>query len=231
MTTPPPLHQPPPPYPPAPNGPKKTPVWVWIAAAIGGIILLAVIAVGLLGYYAVQKVQEVANNPSAAAALLSKLDPDLEVLDVDETKKVIRVRNRRNNEEVTLNLNDILQGKLKISHEGKDGVESFELGGKVKLPSWLPAYAGAEMKSIGAGSSDKDGASGGMASFETTDAADKVIAFYRAELEKRNFKVEEGVQATGTSVLIMKSESGDMATITATPLVDKTNVTLIYANK
>ena len=207
--------------------PKKTPVWVWILAAVGGVILLATIGVGLLGYYAVQKVREVASNPASAAAIISKIDPDLEVLDVDENKKVIRVRNKRNNEEVTLNLNDILQGKLKISHEGKDGVETFEVGGKVKLPSWLPAYPGADLKGIGAGHSDKEGA-GGLATFDTADAPEKVMAFYREGLQKRGFQQQEGVEAKGASMLIMKSESGDMATITATAGGDKTQVSLLW---
>ncbi len=222
MTTPPPM--------PMGQGPKKTPVWVWILAAVGGMILLLTIGLGLLGYYAVQKVKEVAANPSAAAAILSKIDPDLEVLDIDDGKKIIRVRNKRNNEEVTLNLNDILQGKLKIQHEGKDGVESFELGGKVKLPSWLPAYPGAELKGIGAGRSDKDGA-GGLGTFDTADPAEKVIAFYQAALEKRQFHKDEGVSASGTSVLVMKNDSGDMATITATPIGDSTKVTVLYGSK
>ena len=113
MTTPPPI------YPPSPiEGPKKTPLWLWILAAVGGLMVLAVIAISLLGYYALKTVKQMATNPTAAAALLSKIDPDLEVLDVDENKKVIHVRNKRNNEEVTLNMSDILQGKLKISHEG-----------------------------------------------------------------------------------------------------------------
>ena len=178
MTTPPPMYPPPP-----IEGPKKTPVWVWILAAVGVLIVLGVIAVSLLGYYAIHKLKEVANSPIAAAALLSKIDPDLEVLDVDENKKVIHVRNKRNNEEVTLNMSDILQGKLKISHEGKDGVESFELGGKVKLPTWLSAYPGVEPRGIGATRSDK-GSGGGMFSFESSDAPEKILAFYKTGLEK-----------------------------------------------
>ena len=225
MTTPPPLFPPPP-----IEGPKKTPVWVWILAAVGGLIVLGVIAISLLGYYAFQKVKEVATNPTAAAALLSKIDPDLEVLDVDEDKKVIRVRNKRNNEEVTLNMSDILQGKLKISHEGKDGVESFELGGKVKLPAWLPAYPGAEPKGIGAARSDKQGA-GGMFSFESADAPEKILAFYKEGLEKRGFKAEDSVQVTGSaSVLIMKSEN-EGATITVTPNGSHSQVTVLYGGK
>lgn len=226
MTTPPPMYPPPP-----IEGPKKTPVWVWILAAVGGLIVLGVIAISLLGYYAFQKVKEVATNPTAAAALLSKIDPDLEVLDVDEDKKVIRVRNKRNNEEVTLNMSDILQGKLKISHEGKDGVESFELGGKVKLPTWLPAYPGVEPKGIGAARSDKEGSSGGMFSFESSDAPEKILAFYKEDLEKRGFKAENGIQVTGgASVVIMKSEN-EGATITVTPNSSHSQVTVLYGAK
>ena len=226
MTTPPPL------YPPSPiEGPKKTPVWVWILAAVGGLIVLGVVAISLLGYYALKTVEKMVTNPTAAAALLSKIDPDLEVLDVDENKKVIHVRNKRNNEEVTLNMSDILQGKLKISHEGKNGVESFELGGKVNLPTWLPAYPGVEPKGIGAARSDKEGSSGGMFSFESADAPEKILAFYREGLEKRGFKAENGIQVTGgASVIIMKGENAG-ATITVTPNSSRSQVTVIYGGK
>ncbi len=227
MTTPPPM------YPPAsmPEGPKKTPVWVWILAAVGGVIVLGIIAISLLGYYAFQKVKEVANSPTAAAALIAKIDPDLEVLDVDESKKVIRVRNKKNNEEVTLNMSDILEGKLKVSHEGKDGVESFELGGKVKLPNWLPPYPGAEPKGIGAAKSDKEG-EGGMFTFESSDAPDKILAFYKEGLSKKGFleKEQEGVKVASALVLAMKSEN-EGATITVTPNGSNSQVTVIYGGK
>jgi hypothetical protein len=216
--------------PPPPEGPKKTPVWVWILAAAGGVIVLGIIAIGLLSYYAFQKVKEVATNPAAAAALIAKIDPNLEVLDVDENKKIIRVRNRQNNEEVTLNMADIMQGKLKLSHDGKDGVESVEIGGQVKLPNWMPKYPGSDPKGIGAASSDKDG-SGGMFSFETSDSPDKILAFYKEALEKRGFKNEEGGHAGGTAVLVMKSEGEGGATVTVTPQGSASQVTVLYGSK
>lgn len=226
MTTPPPMN------PPAaqPEGPKKTPIWVWILAAVGGMIVLGIIAISLLGYYAFQKVKEVADSPTAAAALLAKIDPDLEVLEVDEKKKVIRVRSKKDNEELTLNMADILQGKLKVSKEGKDGVESFELGGQVKLPSWLPAYPGANPKGIGAASS-KDG-EGGVFGFESADAPEKILAFYREGLTKKGFleKEQEEVKAAAAFVLSMKSESEGVS-ITVTPSGSNSQVTVVYGGK
>jgi hypothetical protein len=216
--------------PPPPEGPKKTPVWVWVIAAIGGVIILGVIAVSLLTYYAFRTVQEVVTNPSAAAALLAKIDPNLEVIDVDEDKKTLRVRNKKNNEEVTINLNDLTSGKFKISHEGKDGVETMEIGGKVKVPSWLPKYPGADIKGIGSMSSDKEG-HGGMFAFETPDPAEKIHAFYRQGLEKEGFKVEQGAHSPGSAVLMMKAENDGGATITVTPSGSGSQVTVLYGRK
>ncbi len=226
MTTPPPLVTPP-----VPDGPKKTPVWVWILAAVGGVILLGIVAFGLLSYYVFKKVTEVATNPAAAAALISKIDPNLEVLDVDENKKVLRVRNRQNNEEVVISLADLQAGRLKISKEGKDGLESVEIGGQVKLPSWMPKYPGVEMKGIGAMRSDKEG-DGGMFTFETSDPADKILAFYKEGLEKSGFKADESAQvAAGASVLMMKSDHDGGATVTITPGSGHSNVTVLYGRK
>jgi hypothetical protein len=227
MTTPPPMYAPPP-----TEGPKKTPVWVWILAAVGGMILLGVIAISLLTYYAVRTVQQVATNPAAAAAILSKIDPNLEVLDVDEDKKIIRVRNKRNNEETILNLNDIMSGRLKISHEGRDGTETVEIGGKVNLPGWLPKYPGVDVKGIGAMSSDKEGA-GGMFTFETPDSAEKIHAFYREGLEKQGFKVDQNTEGhvVGAAVLKMKSDDDGGAMVTVTPGGAGSQVTVFYGRK
>lgn len=226
MTTPPPLVTPP-----LPDGPKKTPVWVWILAAVGGVIVLGIVAFGLLSYYVFKKVTEVATNPAAAAALISKIDPNLEVLDVDENKKVLRVRNRQNNEEVVISLADLQAGRLKISKEGKDGLESVEIGGQVKLPTWMPKYPDVEFKGIGAVSSDKEG-DGGMFTFETGDPADKIISFYREGLEKRGFKADEGTHGgAGTAVLMMKSDADGGATVTVTPANGRSNVTVLYGRK
>ena len=225
MTLPPPMYAVPP-----PEGPKKTPVWVWVVAAVGGVILLGIIAISLLGYYALRTVKEVATNPAAAAALLARIDPNLEVLDVDQNKKIIRVRNKQNNEEVTLNLNDILQGRVQVSHQGKDGVESMELGGKVNLPAWMPKYPGVEPKGLGSMKSDTGGG-GGMFTFETADSAEKIHAFYRGALEKQGFKQEDGVHVAGTSALVMKSESGGGITVNVVEMGKGSQATVIYGAK
>lgn len=212
----------------APPPRKKTPVWVWVLAGVAGCVVLVVMSFIALGLFALNKVAEVAQNPRQLAALVSKLDPDLEVMDVDESKKTIRVRNKRKDEEVTISLDDLREGKLRVTKEGRDGVESLELGGKLNLPNWVPKFPGVEPRSLGAAQSDTRG-EGGAFTFTTTVSREKIVAFYRDGLEKRGLAVKA---STGDQALAMSSEDGALhATVTIQEPGDERRVTVFYGEK
>ena len=187
----------------APPQKKKTPVWVWILAGIGGAIALLILLVVGAGLFFVSKVAELAQNPAELGKLIARANPDLELLDSDAGKKILRVRNKRDGSTVTLKLEDILTGKLQVSKEDKDGLETVELGGKMKLPNWVPKFPGVEPASLGSAQSDKQG-EGGLFTFTTSVSAEKIRAFYQEGFEKRGLAVK--VEAGGKAALMMQSE-------------------------
>jgi hypothetical protein len=184
---------------------RKAPVWVWILTGIAGVMLLALVGLLAAGWFVAKQVVTLAENPRQLAGVIEKADPNLEVLDVDDQKKTIRVRNKKDDTVVTLSLEDVLQGKLSVSREGKDGVERFELGGKVDLPNWVPKFPDAEPRGLGSAQSEQEG-EGGVFQITTNAPAEKVLAFYREGFAKRGLSVVEP-ESTGGK-LVMRSEDG-----------------------
>ena len=96
-----------------------------------------------------------------------------------------------------------------ITFEGKDGEGKITFGdaaAKEGLPLGLPVYPGGEVKGAFMGGSDKDG-SGGMATVMTKAAPATVVDFYKAEAEKRGFKIK--TQSTTST------DKGNMASFSA----------------
>ena len=107
-----------------------------------------------------------------------------------------------------------------ITFEGKDGAGKVVFGDaavKQGLPLGLPVYPGGEVRGAFMGSSEKDGSAGGMASVVTADPPAKVIAFYRAEAEKRGMKVKTTATADDTSTFSAKGANGASLVVTTTP--------------
>ncbi len=114
-----------------------------------------------------------------------------------------------------------------ITFEGKDGEGKITFGdaaAKEGLPLGLPVYPGGEVKGAFMGGSDKEGTGGGMATVMIKDTPTKVTAFYKAEAEKRGFKIN--TQSTSTSdkgeTASFSAKGGNDATlmVTATPNED-----------
>lgn len=209
--------------------PKKTPVWVWVLAGIAGAILLLVVAVVGAGVFVANKVLDVAQNPRELAKVIAAADPNLEMVDVDDAKKTIRVRDKKNGTVVTLTLSDLLQGKLSLVKEGKDGTESVEIGGKLNLPNWVPAFPGVEPRSLGSAHSDKEG-EGGIFTFTTNVSAEKIRAFYQDGLGKRGLTVK--AKAGEAKAWVMSNDDDGLhASVTVDDRGGERQVTVAYGEK
>lgn len=92
-----------------------------------------------------------------------------------------------------------------------DGEAHIETGEGVRMPMGLPAYPGAN--STGGMSVTATGEAGGglngMVAFETRDAPEKVIAFYRAAAARAGKKIEN--EMTMGDMRMIGSGSGDGA--------------------
>ena len=217
----------PPPFAP---GKKKTPAWVWILAAVAGMIALLVIAVAAVGFFVVSKVADLAQNPKELGRIVAQANPDLEVVEADAGKKTLRVHNKKDGTTVTIKLDDVMRGKLSIVKEGQDGVESVEIGGgKVNLPNWVPKFPGVEPKSLGSAQSAKEG-EGGIFTFTTNLSKEKIHAFYREGLEKRGLTVKES-DGAGHALVMHSEEDGLHAAISVQEDGGESRVTVAYGEK
>ena len=205
-------------YPGQPGQPpaQKSKTWIWVLGGCGTIILVGVVAAAVLGYLAYRKGQEVVNdmekNPAMAVAKMAvALNRDVETVSVDEARGTMTVRDKKTGKVVTLNFDDVKNGKFTIKGEGDENVTfeaksgegagsgSFEVKtdrGSVKfgagssaenLPDWLPSYPGANA----AGTYSMQGSDGSAGTFAltTSDSIDQVISYYETELKDKGFKV------------------------------------------
>ncbi|HQT93623.1 MAG TPA: hypothetical protein PK435_03240 [Thermoanaerobaculaceae bacterium] len=244
---------PPPAQPAAPAPQKKgTSPLVWILGGCGGVLVLAAIAFGVMTYFVVHKVKGYAasatKNPAVFAAKLAvAANPDLEVVASDDESGTVTIRNKKTGEEITMNAADIKNGRLKFKNEkgeevtfegsgqkGKEGLRIKSSKGTmafgdveaVKMPAWVPVYAGAKVMAS-TRQKTEDGFTGTY-SFQTPDAAAAVLARYESELDGAGFAVER--QSAGALGSLHAKADGGARTVSvsAIPIGATTHVTVEY---
>lgn len=245
----------PPPSPPAAGPPKRgfSPV-VIVLLVLAGLFLVAGLAVLAGGLFLVHKAKQAGvdadlmqTNPGLAVAkMLAATNPDIELVDVDDAAGKVTLREKSSGRTVTLDFEQIRQGKISFetdegeagtisAQEGggrvtsRSGTVEWHAGGEVRLPAWLPAYPGAEVR----GSTTSHTSEGEFVStiLLTQDPVERVSTFYRRALERAGMKVEvashtEGgradvISAAGSdnrrraSVIVGREDEGTVITLTA----------------
>ncbi len=145
----------------------------------------------------------------ATARMIVKLNPELEEVSTDEEAGTITVRNKESGQEITVNFEDIKDGKFSWStDEGEVTVDASELedsgsltvtkddGGVIfstgetsteDLPDWVPVYPGTEPASRHT-MKTAESFSGGF-EVETSDTVAEVLEFYRAKLDADGYTI------------------------------------------
>ena len=232
----------PPPPPGAPAPKKGMGPLGWIAIGCGAIAVLGIIAFLAMGWFVKKQVDKYQDNPAMAAAeLIVRANPDLELVSSDPEKGTMTVKNKQTGEVVTINAEDINEGKITFeTAEGKTEVDASSSGesGSVKvtgpegaevtwggeapkdLPSWVPIYPGGDVQAA----LDATNAEGRTASFSvtTSDSVDEVVEFYESKLGEAGLKVEKTT---------MESAGQRSAILTARSADDKQNVTAMVGQQ
>lgn len=194
-----------------PQGKKGLPVIAWIAIGCGGLVVAGIAVFMIIGWLAVNKMKDVAEdfegNPTKAAAeLVVGMNPDLEMVSSDDDAGTLTIREKSSGKVVTVNYEDIRQGKITFeSDEGTvelsgqaQGDQGFmtiktdegetRIGGGGDIPTWVPAHpATTTRQSL----YQAEGPRGemGHAAFAVGASVDEVVEFYRSELEGSGYEV------------------------------------------
>jgi uncharacterized protein YfiM (DUF2279 family) len=230
--------------PPAPGQKKKMSALGWIAIGCGAIAIIGILALGgaafIGGRFLKNKAAEFEKNPAVAGAeLLIRANPDVELVKSDAEAGTITFRDKKSGEVVTMNAEDIKEGKLTFT--GKDGTTTIDgsssgEGGTLKvtndkgeetvfgtsagapknLPSWVPLYTGARIE----GSYDATTAEGRNAMFtvKSSDSVDQVAEFYKSRLEGAGLKVERSSYETDgqKTIMLVGTTEGEKRTANVT---------------
>jgi hypothetical protein len=221
--------------PPAPGVPparKGMSPLAWIGIGCVVILILCGIAFGIMGYFAKRALDRVSKNPTMAAAeLMVRANPDLELVKADEDHNTITVKDKKTGETTTISADDAKNGKWSIKTDkgtatfdassgqginiqatddkGQKSTTTFGgAGAPQNLPSWLPTYPGATVQ----GTYDTTNAEGRTAAFtvSTKDDSTKVIDYYESQLKGAGLPAEKSSYTTnGTTGGTVTGKSAD----------------------
>lgn len=166
----------------------------WILIGLGCFFLLIGALVVGTGFFIAHKAKQAgldselaARNPALAAAkLMAALNPEVEVVKVDDDRGTLTLRDRKSGKTVTMSADDVKNGKITFSND--ETGEKVQFGGTdIQVPSWIPHYPGS--KPQGAVAASGRNGEGGMVHFNTDDSVSKVLSFYQDELKDAGFKI------------------------------------------
>ncbi len=193
---------------------KGLPVWAWVGIGCGALMIVVLIVVMAAGFFVANKVKDVAgdfeDNPAMATArMIVKLNPELEEVSADEDAGTITVRNKKTGEEITVNFEDIEEGRFSFTtDEGEVKIDASELkdsgsmtitndeggvvfstGGELSkdVEAWVPIYPGCEPVNRHSMRTEEE-QTGGF-ELETTATVAEALEFYRSALEGQGYEV------------------------------------------
>lgn len=246
---PPPGAAPQPGAPPAAGTEKKkeglsTIAWIGIGCGVLIVVMFAgCVAMGAMGLSWLRgRVAEFEADPAMASArIVVQTNPELELVASDDEARTLTVRNRETGETVTVDLQDIQQGRIRFEsgdeeitmgfEEGaaegegsfairkKAGDTQFQVGagGEENIPEWVPRYP--DVAPAGTYFSRSGGEIAGGFTLETEDSLDDVIAFYAEALEDAGFtetsRTTSEVQGSRHASLSAESEGRTVSVVTS----------------
>lgn len=193
-----------------------TGVKVAIGCGVVAIVAIVVVAIAVVfgGMFVANKAKEagfdtdlMARNPGLAAArMMVTANPELDLVDMDEDRETLTIRNKETGETLTVNFQDIEEGRLIFrTDEGEVTVsaddsaarmeirdetgetQTMEFGASAdrsRIPDWIPIHQGD--LNVGFRATEA-GSQSGMFSIKTAASVQDVRDFYEAELEGLGF--------------------------------------------
>jgi hypothetical protein len=208
-----------------PPPPQKSNTLLWVLVGCGGLLLLiGMVVVGGIAY--------VAHNPARfMTKMITAANPNVEVVSVDNGSQRITLRDKKTGKVYNITFNDAKNGRFSMS---SDDHASFNIGGRAKVPAWVPDYPNSSPQASFSAQGNEGNT--GTFSFKTSDSSEKVIKFYQDGFQSSGLKIttnmihQEGQSSTG----VMAAED-DAKKHTVTVVIGMegrdTTVQLTYAAK
>ncbi|HOK47577.1 MAG TPA: hypothetical protein PLA43_19420 [Bryobacteraceae bacterium] len=222
-----------------PPAKKKSPL-LYILIGCGGVLVLAGIALVLAVSFGLYKVKQAGldpdlmkKNPAVAMVKMAvAANPNLELVSIDEDRGIVTVRDKRTGKNVTMNFEDIKEGRISFEGEGDDGGAvraTFGAGTPANLPSWFPSYPGSSPQaSFAMQGTEGDGA---HFQFTTEDSPAQVLQFYEAGFKEAGMTVNTSSGGNGGSITAEDASSGRQAVVLVTSSGGVTNVNGSFKSK
>jgi hypothetical protein len=102
----------------------------WVLIILGSLFLLFVLTIVAGGFFLVHKARQAGLDPDlmkrnpglAVTKLITTVNPNTEVLSVDESRGIIHIRDKQNRKTYTMNFEDAKRGKMMFQEDGKDAL-------------------------------------------------------------------------------------------------------------
>jgi hypothetical protein len=234
-------------YAPRPQAKKGIPVIAWIGIGCGAILIVGFVSFVVLGMFAAKKArdfaQEMKANPAKTTAeTLVRLNPELELVESNESAGTITIREKKSGKIVTVKYEDLekgrlvfesKEGKVEINAEGDSGVikmktdkGEMQFGSSASasdVPAWVPIHPNAAQVQGSYTASTNEGKSG-IVTFTAPDDVDGLLEYYRSWMSNNGFEVTTNVASSSggrTGIVIGRNQgAGRTLSVTLTPDTD-----------
>jgi hypothetical protein len=210
-------------------GPRKTNPIVWVVVAVLGVILLGIVGIAGAGAFFVHRA---GRNPAAALARVAAMsNPNLQVLNQDDSAGTVTVRDRQTGKTVTMNFNDAKNGHFQISAQDENGkTADLQFGGGAKAPDWVPVYPGASVQANITGSA-ADG-DGGNVTYGTPDSPTQVLAFYQDKIKELGMETNLTTTTADGAMMVASDQAKNRSlTVLVGKNAGKTSINVTYGSK
>ena len=221
-----------------PPAAKQSKTLIYVLAGCGGLIVLVAVIMAAISFFIASKAKEFGSNPAfAAAKLVVSLNPEVQLVEADESTGRITVREKKTGKTVTMDFRDIQKGRFSFEGEdgkrvdleaqgegdsgsltmrGPDGSMEFGAGSAAKVPAWVPKYPGAQV--VGTFSTQGGEGEGGTFQLKCNASADAVAAFYEREIKAAGMTVQKHSMQSGktSTIMVMGGNESDGRTLSAT---------------
>lgn len=228
-----------------------------VAIGCGVLFLIVAIVIGSAlafgAFKAKQYVEGFEKEPVASAArTYAALNPDIEFVEADEDSRRVTFRNKETGETITIDAAELESGRISFEDEkGKTTIESSgdEEGGSLTMrgpegtatfrsgaasaddvPSWVVRYPGATIS--GAYTTTSNDRQSGTVTITTDDDLDRVVQYFRDELDDDGYTVQtQSFSGGGQDLRMLHGENADASrklSVTISRVENQTQAAVTY---